>query len=288
MTSAADTRILGLSPRARRLVVPILLLAAALTIVALIGGRSDKPETVSGPIVGGDLHAVGEFGDRLFVGGHGGAGFRASAGGAWKQISSLDEKDVMGWAATGSAILAGGHEGLYKSTDDGAAFAKVPGLPVSDVHALGATGITVYLASPQAGILVSTDGGATFESRSTTGTAFMGTIWVDPTNPNTAIAPSMETGAVRTTDGGKSWSPLGSEAGALAVAVDAHGDQLLTLDTDGSQYSTDGGASWSAIEVPSGASAATYTTDGKLIVAVLVGERSSLYVRANGSWKPLA
>lgn len=286
MSSPTDNRILGLSPRARRFVIPFLAIAAVIIALSYVSSRMSVESSGTGPVVGGDLHAAGELGSRLFVGGHGGAGYRASAGG-WTQIESLDDKDVMGWASTGSKILAGGHTGLYASTDEGSTFDQVKGLPVSDVHALGASGDVVYLASPEAGTLVSTDGGTTFEPRSSAGQDFMGTIWADPTNPDIAIAPSMKDGAVRTTDGGSTWTPLGSAMGSMAVAVDQTGSRLLAIGMEGAQLSTDGGASWTALDVPDGTSAGSYTATGDLVVAALAGDRADVYQQDGAKWDPL-
>lgn len=285
MSITADNRILGLSPRARRFVIPFLAIAAVIVASYVSSRRSDE-SSGTGPVVGGDLHAVGELGSRIFVGGHGGAGYRTTAGG-WTQIDSLDDKDVMGWASAGSKVLAGGHAGLYGSTDDGATFAQLDGLPVSDVHALGGSGDVVYLASPEAGTLVSTDGGTTFEPRSSAGQDFMGTIWVDPSNSDIAIAPSMQNGAVRTTDGGATWTPLGSASGSMAVAVDKTGSRLLAIGMDGAQLSTDGGASWTALDVPDGTSAASYTSTGDPVVASRAGDRADVYQQVGGKWDPL-
>lgn len=287
MSRPPANRILGLSPRARRFVIPFLAIAAVIIAISYFSTRGSEESSGTGPVVGGDLHAIGDLGSRLFVGGHGGAGYLASTGG-WAQIDSLDDKDVMGWASTGSKILAGGHAGLYVSTEDGSTFDQVEGLPVSDVHALGASGDVVYLASPGAGTLVSTDGGTTFEPRSSAGQDFMGTIWVDPTNPDIAIAPSMQDGAVKTSDGGATWTPLGSASASMAVTVDRAGSRLLAIGMDGAQLSTDGGASWTALDVPDGTSAATYTATGDLVVAALAGNRANLYQQDGTKWNPLS
>ena len=286
MSSPNSNRILGLSPRARRVVIPFLAVASVIVAISYFTGRGSDGGTGSGPMVGGDLHAVGELNSRTFVGGHAGAGSRTDSGG-WTQIESLANKDVMGWAASGATILAGGHGGLYASGDDGSTFDQIDGLPVSDVHALGASGDKVYLASPESGTLVSTDGGTTFEERSTAGRDFMGTIWVDPTDPDMAIAPSMQDGAVKTSDGGATWTPLGSAPGATAVAVDTTGSRLVSLSMDGAQVSTDGGASWTAVNVPENSATAAYTPDGNLVVAVLESDRAVVYQQTGSRWERL-
>lgn len=288
MTSSPSDRILGLSPKALRVVLPLFAVALIVVVVGTIvnrGGDTDD-ESGTGPVVGGDLHAVGQLGDRLFVGGHAGAGYRASTGG-WMQIETLDDKDVMGWASSGGDLLAGGHAGLYRSRDDGLTFAAVPDLAVSDVHALGAAGERVYLGTPEAGVLVSDDGGASFSLVSSAGRDFMGTIWVDPANPDVAIAPSMRSGVVKTTDGGETWTAMGSSSGSMAVAVDGSGQDLVAIGMDGAETSDDDGSTWSALEVPDGTSAAAYTSEGDLVVAALSGERAEVFTAVSGTWDPL-
>lgn len=285
MAAAADTRILGLSPRALRVFIPLVALAVVVVMVGSLTGRRSQDDG-SGPTVGGDLHALGQLGDRVFVGGHGGAGFHVPAGG-WTQIDSLDDKDVMGWASTGATILAGGHAGLNISRDNGSTFAQAQDLPVSDVHALGASGERVYIGSPEAGILVSNDAGKTFARISETGQDFMGTIWVNPADPDVAIAPSMQAGAVKTTDGGATWNPLGSSSGSMAVAVDSSGRQIVAIGMGGAEQSTDGGNSWTQLEVPDGTSAAAYTSQDDLVAAVLTGDQAEVYQSVAGKWDPL-
>lgn len=274
-------RVLGLSAKARRLVYPLLAVTVVVIVVGTLATRGSAER--DGPRVGGDLHAVGEVGDRLFAGGHNGAAYRATSG-AWTQINALDDKDVMAWAQAGVSLLAGGHGGLYRSLDNGSTFDVVQDLPVSDVHAVGAVGDRVYVASPELGVVVSDDGGKTFESASAAGLDFMGTIWVDPSDPDVAIAPSMQSGVVKTTDGGATWASLGTSSGSMAAAVDASGQRIVTIGMDGSESSNDSGATWKPLEVPAGTSAATYTSDGELVVAVLSGERAQLYTSMNGNW----
>lgn len=70
----------------------------------------------------------------------------------------------------------------------------------------------------------------------------MGSIWVDPADPDVAIAPSMLAGVVKTTAGGRTWSSLGSPTGSMAVAVDARGERLVAIGMDGADASSDGGS----------------------------------------------
>jgi hypothetical protein len=273
-------------PPSTRVVTPVAAIALIFVVLGMVKGARGDGADETAPVVGEDLHAVSEIDGRTFVSGHQGAGYRYPSGG-WTQIGSLRAKDVMAWATTGSAVLAGGHQGLYRSSNRGSTFAKVSGLSVSDVHALGAAGDTLYLASPEAGVLVSTDGGRRFEQRGADGQAFMGTIWVDPSNPNIAIAPSMDDGAVKTMDGGATWTPMGGSAGAMAVAVRDSGSEVLMLGIGAAEASNDGGATWSPVDVPAGTRAASYTADGHLIAAVLAGDRAEVFEQIDGTWNRL-
>lgn len=287
MTNPASDRVLGLTPRARKFVLPVIALAIAVVIVGQIKGRDGGSSgDASMARVGGDLHAVAEIGSETFVGGHGGAG-RTTSAGAWEQIDSLDDRDVMGWGKTSVALLAGGHAGLYVSTDDGASFSTSNKAPASDVHGLGASGSIVYLASPGGGLYVSSDAGSTWDLRSDAGRAFMGSIWVDPKNPDVAIAPSMQAGAVKTTDGGRTWTALGGPMGAMSVAVDATGQKIVVVGMGEAEQSSDGGATWSGLDVPEGTSAAAYTSDGTLVSAALSGDRAEVTQLVDGKWVAL-
>ena len=277
----------GLSPRARRVVLPVLGVAASLVIVGQalgLGARTGgvRPDT---PHVGGDLHAVAALGSHLYVSGHDGAGVRT--GGAWTQLSTLDEKDVMAWARIGAEVLAGGHQGLYVSSDGGIDFTPVPNTEGLDVHGLGAAGSAVYLASPASGLFVSHDGGASFAERSQVGRAFMGTIWVDPRDSRVAIALSMQGGAVRTTDGGRTWSSLSGPRKATGMAVADDGRDLVVLGPGEARRSTDGGTTWDPLDVPPQTTSATFTSRGELVVAALHDGQADVYRLAGNTWAPL-
>ena len=128
---------------------------------------------------------VADLGGSLLVGGHTAAAASRDGGRSWQAIPSLNLADPMSWAVTEGAVLVAGHAGLFRSTDGGNAFQTVPLPPgVSDLHALGGAGDTVFAASSEAGLMVSADGGASWEVRSaSTGQAFRGSILVDPEKP---------------------------------------------------------------------------------------------------------
>ena len=252
-------------------------------------------DTAAGaPLVGGDLHTVAVIGDGLYVGGHQAAAVSRDGGAQWQRIPSLDGADPMGWAISGDAVLVGGHPGLYRSTDGGTTFTNVGGPnAVADVHALGAAAGTAYLASPQAGLLVSTDGGTTWQTRNTqAGRSFMGTILVDPQDPNRLIAPDMTTGLSTSSDGGRTWTPLGGPSRVMAVTWNpADIRQLIAVGMGGAQRSSDGGATWQPLTVPVDTSAISYDTTGATLYAgVLDGQRARVYRSSDSgaTWTPTA
>ena len=241
--------------------------------------------------VGADLHTISVLGNRIFVTGHEGAGMSDNGGSNWTPMSSLKGTDVMSWTTFSKTILAGGHNGLFKSTNNGASFKRVKFYgSTSDVHAIGASGKYVYLASPQVGLLMSTDGGTTWKMRNAkVGRSFMGSMLVDPKNPKRIIAPDMSAGLAISTDGGLTWSSLGGPAGPMAVAWNSQNmKDIVAIGMANSGISTDGGKTWKEIRLPSGATAIVYSTDGKkLIVGVLIGNKAQIYTSINRgkSWQ---
>lgn len=283
--------------RRRRLVQRGVVALAALAVTAmvlLLATRGNDPGVeapASAPTVGGDLHTVTSIEDALFVGGHAEVAVSHNDGRTWQQVDSLAGADAMGWAVTPDAVLVGGHPGLFRSTDGGSTFSQVDDLTFSDVHALGGAGRTVYLASPQAGLLVSTDGGQHWQVRNgEAGRSFMGTILVDPQDPQRLIAPDMSGGLSLSRDGGSSWKPLGGPMGAMAADWNpTDTEEIVAVGMGGAARSTDGGATWQKLDVPQGTSAIAYAEDSDtLVAAVLSGEQAITYRSADAglTWTP--
>lgn len=279
----------------------IVLGASILGVGAIIGGiiyAGNQPDT-AGPaqesvmsqvFVGGDLHTLTSLGSDLYVTGHQGAGVTSDDGASWLTIDSLANADVMGWSKTTTSLLVGGHSGLFQSTDGGLTFAKVKFYgDISDVHSIGAFGNTVYLASPQIGLLKSTDGGQTWFLRNgDIGQGFMGSMLVDPTNPDRVFAPDMQTGLVTSSDGGSTWKSVGGPAGTMSIAWNSmNTEEFAVIGMGGSATSNDGGRTWSSRTLPQGASAIAFSADGKkLHVAVHIGLNAQVFTSTdNGmSW----
>ena len=270
-----------------------IVLAIAGTIVT-IRSNDEAADGAGWPRVGGDLHSLIAIGDALYVAGHDAAAVSRDGGRQWQQIKSLNGSDAMGWALTADAVLAGGHPGLYRSTDGAATFAKVTGVgDVPDAHGLGGFKNVVYLASPQAGLMASTDGGNSWEARNTQiGRTIMGTILVDPADPDRLIAPDMSQGLVTSTDAGRTWKLLGGPPAAIAAAwnpTDVR--QIVAIGMNGSAFSGDGGVTWQQVNVPSGTRALTFDTAGHtLYAAALDGDEARVFRTTDRgtTWTPTA
>ena len=275
-------------------VAAALLLGAGVTFLVTRGGDASR-SALSAAVVGGDLHSVAVVGDALYVGGHAGVGVSRDGGRQWQQVDTLEGADPMGWAVTSDTVLVGGHPGLFRSTDNGTTFARVTGAgAVPDAHALGGAGTTFYLGSPQAGLMVSTDGGRSWQVRNAqAGRSFMGSILVDPKDPQRLIAPDMSAGLTVSGDGGRTWKPLtGSPPGAMSAAWNpADTRQLIAVGSNGGARSSDGGTTWQQLNVPTGVSAVTYDEAGTVLyAAALDGERARTYRSTDGgaTWAPTA
>ena len=280
--------------RYRGIGVAAVAVAVAAVVIALVLRDGDDTPAASGeaPVVGGDLHTVFAIKDALYVGGHARAAV-SDDGKSWRDIGDLAGADTMGWAASGDNLLAGGHPGLYRSTDGGATFEQLSGSSaVPDVHALGGGGEVVYLASTQAGVLASTDGGTTWQVRNAdAGQSFMGTILVDPEDTDRLIAPDMSGALATSSDGGRTWSSLGGPMGAMAATWNPENtDEIIAAGMQGAERSTDGGETWTPIGLPSGTTAVSYAPDGNTIYAgVLSGEQAIVYRSTDDgtTWTPI-
>ena len=269
-----------------------LAVAGGATSLAVRGDGDDAGSTAA-PVVGGDLHTLTSIDDALYVGGHAAVAVSRDGGRAWQQVPSLEDADAMGWAQTSDALLVGGHPGLFRSTDGGASFTQVTGDgAVEDAHALGAAGDTVYVGSPQAGLMVSENGGDSWETRNAeAGRSFMGTILVDPADPRRLLAPDMSNGLLASSDGGRSWTPLGGPEGTMAAAWDPTDPaRIVVVGMSESAISADGGQTWEPLEMPAGTSAATFSADGTTIyTAALDGETAVTSASTDGgrTWNRL-
>lgn len=234
----------------------ILVGVAAVGLVVLWWAwTSDSSPPEGAAFVGGHLHSIvvdPTQPDVVYVGGHDAVSRSVDGGATWERVDSLDGADAMGWGFTDDAVLVSGHPGLTVSPAGIASFERRnDGLPDTDLHALGAGGGTVYAAGPRAGVIASTDGGATWQTRTTTvGQSFFGRILVDD-DATTLIASDAQSGPMRSSDGGRTWTTMGGPASVwLTITND---DTTIASGPQGAYRYQDGDAVWEAIAIPDGA-----------------------------------
>jgi photosystem II stability/assembly factor-like uncharacterized protein len=277
--------------RSNRALMAGLVVAGLGVVGAIMLARADTgPSSSDQPFVGGDLHSLvmaPAITSRLYVGGHEGVAVSTDGGRTWRQIESLDGADAMGWAFTDDGALVGGHPGVFVSDDGGQTFRQDnEGLPATDIHALGSGAEVIYAASPQLGVFASLDGGVSWEVRNDqVGHAFMGTILVDPQNPDHLVAPDMQAGAVESSDGGRSWSMLGGVPGAMWVSWDpADTGRILVSGIGQAALTRDGGRTWAQLAVPEGASIVEIDANDPdtLYAGVLEGTEAVVWISRDG------
>jgi hypothetical protein len=163
--------------------------------------------------------------------------------------------DLMGFTVAGPGdFLASGHPdlqtptlrapgkppllGLVRSSDGGASWQPLSLLGEADFHSLQVTHGLVYGYDSTGGRFMVSPDRKTFETRST---IELIDFAVSPQDPDLIVA-SARNGLVRSSDGGRTWTPV-SDAGY--VVLDWAGTGLFGLAADGTAaVSQDAGTSW--------------------------------------------
>ena len=254
-----------------------------LTLMLASCGSDNGAQSSGGSagVTGGDFHSL--VADpltpgRLYVGGHTGVARSDDGGMSWGTVTSLNDADAMGWAVQANAIWVSGHPGLNVSFDDGATFSRRnAGLPDTDVHAFGSNDNTFLAAGPGIGVASSDDSGRSWMViSSSAGQGFFGRILADPDDPARLVAADVQSGVMISADGGRTWTPLGTEP----VAWVSSGDGLRTIYASGGaapQRSRDGGTTWEAVDVPVGATLLEMGSDGTLYAGVHDGNAVAVW-----------
>jgi hypothetical protein len=193
------------------------------------------------------------------------------------------------------ALLGSGHPdrggalpeflGLLRSEDGGRTWSVLSRLGEADLHRMLVKHGRLYAFDAVLGVvLISRDGGKTFEERVTPREAMV-ELEVDPGDPRRMLLASEQT-LFRSEDGGGRWRPLLRAAGTrLAWPV---GDRLYRADGTGEvAVSADGGDSFTAVGRIDGAPARLKALDGEHLYAAL--EDGSILETRDGArtWKPV-
>jgi BNR/Asp-box repeat len=268
----------------RALITP---LAAGLLLAGCSGDSDDSGQAPSadapkvedpGPI---HVHGLGVNPDdgALFVATHTGL-FRAAEGERTATRVADRFQDTMGFTVVGpDRFLGSGHPdgrenlppflGLIESRDAGRTWKPISLLGKRDFHVLEASGKRVYgfgsdFDTKQAGLLVSDDGGRTWEER--TPPEALVSLAIDPQDPDRVVA-SGEQGLYLSSDAGRGWRPL--DGGPALLAWPAGGG-LFAVAFDGSvARSGDAGRSWRRVGRIGGEPAAFEGADGGDLYAAL-------------------
>ncbi len=139
----------------------------------------------------------------------------------------------------------------------------------------------------QSGVFRTSDGGATWVQASTgLGDPAVGSLWLDPSNPDIVLA-ATPSGIYRTSDGGGLWSLVsGSPTGVL----NSSGSTVYAGTSSGILLSNDSGQSWHAIFNVSQGNSITALAAGPNGVVYAGSFDGSIWVRKgwNGGWDSVA
>lgn len=229
---------------------------AALAVAVVIGlvvwatGRGgDSPQTTAAASIE-HIHGLGinPADGTLYAAAHNGV-FQLPTGGLAQRVGE-GQQDTMGFTIAGpNQFLGSGHPapgqngpkhlGLIESSDGGITWKTLSLAGTADFHALRYRHNTVYGYNSVAGQFLISKDKTTWETRSAIG---MYDFAVSPTNPDTLLAATQQ-GTMRSTDGGRTWTPAGGPPTAL---LDWQRDDLLwAVTTSGDVVtSADGGSAW--------------------------------------------
>jgi hypothetical protein len=241
----------------------------ALAMAALLVGCGEEEERGLGSVPG-DEPKIGDPGPvhvhglginpkdgALFVATHTGL-FRAARDERKASRVAGRFQDTMGFTVVGpDRFLGSGHPdgrenlppflGLIESRDAGESWEPISLLGKRDFHVLEATGKRVYgfgsdFETREAGLLVSDDGGRSWEER--TPPEGLVALAIDPDNEDRVVA-SGERWLYVSSDGGRGWRQVDGEPSLLAWPAPG---QLFSVDARGSvSVSDDAGRTWDEV-----------------------------------------
>ena len=285
--ASSDTagRVGSVRGRRRRWGVGVVLAVVAVALVAVGVWRQTASSLAPAPM--GHIHGLGvnPGDDTLYAATH--LGLYRVPEQAPAQLVSPRTHDLMGFTVLGpNRFLASGHPdgdgdepaplGLAESTDGGATWRSRSLGGEADLHAIDVSGSTVYGVDARSGTLLATTDLHRWQQRSRQALADLA---VSPTDPQTVII-TTEEGLRRSTDGGRSWADM---AGPRLLLVDWAAEQTLTgVDPDGAVHvSLDAGRTWQQRATVAGVPEALHAAStARLSVATNAGVHASV----DGGW----
>jgi photosystem II stability/assembly factor-like uncharacterized protein len=149
-------------------------------------------------------------------------------------------------------------QGLYRSDDGGYTWQQLGAEPLfSGGIALDPRDVQTLYGATAAGVMKSTDGGATFTRLWVAGSVAATGIGLDPVDPQTLYAATRTQGVLRSTDGGAHWAPFNEglpspDVGALELGASTVSGQVhLYAVVDGRLlYTRETGTPWRQLLAP--------------------------------------
>jgi photosystem II stability/assembly factor-like uncharacterized protein len=136
------------------------------------------------------------------------------------------------------------NHGIYKSTDGGASWSAVnEGLPIQPYGYVSVSALTIdtknsamLYAGTGNGVFKSTNGGASWSAANAGLTQSISSLAIDPLNPNTIYAGTIDNGVFKSTDRGSTWSAVNFGLTTLMVeslVIDQQDPHRLYTGTNG-------------------------------------------------------
>jgi hypothetical protein len=205
--------------------------------------------------VGPDLHSIlidPRSPSHIFVGGHASAVVSTDGGRTLQQVDGLQNVDAMNWLSSpdGREQFVAGHYGVRLSGDVGSSWRDLTAnLPKADVHAAGMDpGSPAHLWAYVVGmgVYTSTDTGSSWTLAGGQNLSLMGPMIVSA-GGNEVVASDMQTGVVRSVDGGRTWRSTAPDIMAFWITADpADSNHLLAVGRL-LYESKDRGSSWAPL-----------------------------------------
>ncbi|RGE19052.1 sialidase family protein [Leucobacter sp. wl10] len=271
----------SLFPRTPRLRGRLLLAAATAAVAAVLTGCAATAPTApasSPPPTFGHIHTViPEDAGTLLVGTHTGL-YRVEEDGTVDGPLGGYDFDLMGLAASGDALIASGHPGLdtpaelgspnlgiIRSEDAGESWQPVAFTNTEDFHVLtaGPDGRLYGIGSTSPALRVSDDRGDTWEARGE-----VAAVDLAVTTDGTITAATPE-GLRTSTDDGASFTSAADAP--LLYLLEAAGDTVIGVGTDGQIWQRAGDTSWETIGSATGTVEAVGLSPTGMVI--LVDER---------------
>ena len=206
----------------------------------------------------------------LLFGHHGGLEESRDGGRTWSALPIRNDAMSMSPAADGSIVIAG-HEVFVASRDGGKTWARITtDLPSLDIHGFtrdpsDPARMWAYLAT--GGLWESTDLGARFAQVRQDNVLFPLAV---RDGSATRLLGVDVSGLASSTDGGRTWAPLGMPPTypMTSLAATPDGAVVYAGSIDGLYRSADGGRSWAKTAYAGSAFAIATSSDGRLVAVV--------------------